>query len=369
MKKFNCIFPGLYNYILTKDVGMIPYTLSKYYNTTITTYNNDNYEYMNSLLQKDNMQLEFLEKTGNEKKDVKQYIKNNAQNIDVIEFYHLRYSILPSYIFTYKIHNRKGKIHLKLDANNDIIDFLVKRKGIMPSLRRKLVKILFNYIDVISIETLRNYEVLKKSKLVNNNKLMYLPNGVVKTNVKLEKEKTILYVGYIQKENKSIDMLISAISNMELNDWKLVLIGEIKEDMQEFFEEIFNKNPKLREKIILKGYISDKIELSKEYAKSNIYCCTSLKESFGISTLEAAYHGNYIISTNVGGSPDIIEKTGYGQIIEHDEEILRKTLTNTINNWNNIKQNPYLIQKIVYNYFSWDIICKKLNDKLQGINL
>ncbi|WP_455645970.1 glycosyltransferase [Methanosphaera sp.] len=364
MKKFNCIFPGLYNYILTKDVGMIPYTLSQYYDTTITTYNNDNYEYMASLLKKDNMCLEFLENTGNEKKDVKGYIKKNAKNIDVIEFYHLRYNLLPSYIFTYKYHNKEGKIHLKLDANNDIIDFLVKRKGVMPTLRRQLVKILFKFIDVISIETLRNYEVLNESKLVNKDKLIYLPNGIIKTDADLEKEKTILYVGYIQKENKSIDMLISAISKMELNDWKLVLVGEIKEDMQEFFEEIFDKNPKLRNKIILKGYISNKTELSQEYAKSSIYCCTSLKESFGISTLEAAYHGNYVISTNVGGSPDIIEKTKYGQIIEHDEKILQKTLENTINNWDTIKKDPYIIQKIIYNHFSWDIICKKLNNKL-----
>ena len=176
-------------------------------------------------------------------------------------------------------------------------------------------------------------------------------------------EKIILYVGYIEKKNKSIDMLLQVITTINLEEWRLVLIGRVMDDMKEFINNLFENKPELKDKIILKGYISDKNLLSQEYAKSSIYCCTSKKESFGISTLEAAYHGNYIISTNVGGSPDIINKTSYGKIINHDTNDLKETLEYTINNWNKLKRNPSEIQKIVYDNFNWNDLCDKLVKK------
>lgn len=364
MKKYECIFPGLYNYILAKDVGMIPYTLSDKYQTSITTYNNDEYTYMENFLKKENFTINYLENTGNEKKDVTNYLEENAENIDILQLYHLRYNMLPGYVRTYKKHNPTGKIYLKLDANNDYIDFLVKRKGIRPAIRRFLIKKVFNKIDAISIETRRNYEVLQK--IIPEDKLFYLPNGIMKTDTPItDKEKIILYVGYIEKQNKSTDMLLNAISNIDLNGWKLVLVGQIKEDMQEFMDSFIRKNPELKNKIILKGYIKDKQKLSEEYAKASIYCCTSRKESFGISTLEAAYHGNYIISTNVGGSPDIIKTTQYGKIIDHKQENLEKTLQETINNWNTTRKEPTKVQEKIYRQYNWNKLCEDIIKKIE----
>ena len=160
-------------------------------------------------------------------------------------------------------------------------------------------------------------------------------------------------------------MLLTAAANIDLKDWKLVLAGNVEEDMKEFISNLFDKKPELKNKIVFKGYISDKEKLSEEYSKSSIYCCTSKKESFGISTLEAAYHGNYIISTNVGGSPDIIEKTGYGTLINHDINELEQKLQYAINNWENIKENPNSIQKKISDEFDWEILCKKIIEKLE----
>lgn len=366
MKKFTCIFPGLYNYILTKDVGMIPYILSKEYNTTISTYNNEEFPYLNSILKSEHLHVDYIENTGNEKRDVINYIKTNANKIDCLQLYHLRYNLLPYYLFYYKLHNRKGKSFLKLDANNEFIDFLIKRKGLLPSIRRLYVKVLFSFIDLVSIETIRNYEVLRDSNIISEDKLLYLPNGVLESGSDVTvKEHEILYVGYIKKKNKSIDMLLNAVRDVDLKDWKIVLIGEIMEDMKEFIENFFEEKPHLKDKIIFKGYIDDKHVLSKEYAKSSVYCCSSRKESFGISTLEAAYHGNYIISTNVGGSPDILKQTDYGIIIEHNIDVLRKSIENTINNWELIKQDPKIVQKRVYDNFNWNYLCDKIIKKIE----
>ena len=51
-----CIFPNLLNFQLIKDVGMIPYTMAKYfnYNALIVTYNNDKYSYLDQYMKDEN---------------------------------------------------------------------------------------------------------------------------------------------------------------------------------------------------------------------------------------------------------------------------------------------------------------------------
>ena len=363
MKKYTCIFPGLYNYNLTKDVGMIPYTLSERYETSIVTYDNDDYFYMDDELASDNFRLEFIQNTGNVKEDVLKYLKDNSKNIDILQLYHLNYGLIARYVASYKLRNKNGKVYLKLDANNEIIDFLIKRRGIMPSLRRLYSKLIFSKINLISIESKRNYDLLKD--FVGKDKLLYIPNGIRKSDITEDKTKRVLYVGYIERKNKSIDLLINAFINCDVEGWKLILIGKVEEDMKDFLSQVFEKEPQLEEKIILKGYISDKNVLAHEYAKSSIYCCTSLSESFGISTLEAAYFSNYIISTDVGASRDIIDLTGYGQIISHDENSLKEALEEVMINWDNIKIDSSIIQEKVYDNFNWESICDRLVEKIE----
>lgn len=366
MKTFNCIFPGLYNYILAKDVGMIPYALSDVYDTSITTYDNDSYTYLKSVLD-GKVKLNFLKKNGDdEQADVLDYIKSNAKDIDVIQFYHLRYNLLPSYIRCYRKYNKDGKIYLKLDANNHIIDFLIKRHGIKAALRRYFTKKMFKEIDLISIETKRNYHVLKNSELIDPEKLIYLPDGIKKIDINFKnRQNIILYVGKIERKNKSVDMLLKAASDTNMRDWKIMLIGEIEDDMKIFMKQYFKENPGMIDKVILKGYITDKEELSQYYAKAKVYCCCSKTESFGIALLEAAYHGNYIISTDVGASYDIINLTKYGMIINHNTQNLKNTLEYVIKNWNHIQQDPRKISNTIYEHYGWPNLAKKLEEKLK----
>ena len=367
MKKYNCIFPGLYNYILAKDVGMIPYTLSDRLETTITTYDNDDYNYLEDFMKKDNFKINILEKTGNERRDVIRYIRRNASNIDIIQFYHLRYSLLPYYILAYKLHNPHGHVYLKLDSHHEYIDFLIKRGGIGASTRRLLVRILFKFIDTLSTETKRNYHTLHESNIIDDEKLLYIPNGISYDETPLyDKDKTILYVGFIQKLYKRCDILFDALSQVQLGDWKVVLIGKIGEDMEDYLENYYKENPELEDKIIYRGYIEDKGELANEYAKSSIYCCTSDRESFGLSLLEASYHGNYLISTDVGACRDILEKTGYGRICEHSTESIRDCIQYTIDNWEDIREDPYRMREVVYDEFNWNKICDRLYTHING---
>ena len=364
--RYVCIFPGLYNYILTKDVGMIPYILSRNYNydSKIVTYDNDDYSYLNNTLKEDNFKLEYMENTGNLTKDVIKYLFRNSKKIDILQIYHLRYFELVKYILFYKLLNRNGQIYLKLDANNSLIDFLVDRKGLLPSLRRIFTKLLLKPVNIVSIETLRNYDKLLKSNIIKKDQLLYLPNGIKKREITFKKENIILYVGLIEKKNKSVHILLEAFKQINTN-WKLILIGKMDNEFKTYLSKYYKQNPLMKEKIEYLGYISDKNELSKYYAKSSIYCSMSKSESFGISLLEAASYANYILATDVGATKDILNKTNYGKIINIDDVTdLKNKLTKTIQNWDNIKEDPYKIKEIIDVDFNWNQICKKLDEKI-----
>ena len=80
-----CIFPHLLDFHLIKDVGMIPYTMAKYfkYNSSIVTYHNDNYSNM-ELLENKYFKLNFMKKRfKNPRYDIILYLIRKSRDIDV----------------------------------------------------------------------------------------------------------------------------------------------------------------------------------------------------------------------------------------------------------------------------------------------
>lgn len=371
-QNYVCIFPTLMNYLLIKDVGMIPYTLSKYfgYNAVILTYKNDNYTYLENNLNEGNFSLDFMEKRfNNEILNVISYLIKKSPEIDVLEVYHLRYMKIFLYSLIYKIFNGKGKFYVKIDANDSIISFLSDRKGFKPEIRRKFTKLLFKYlVDLLSIETSLNYEKLIKSEIVSPEKLIYLPNGVENTeNIDLSYKKNyILNVGRLGTYEKATETLLDSLSKIEdFGDWKVILLGELSESFNDYLEGYFKDYPHLINKIIFKGHIENREETFKYYAQSKIFCFPSRTESFGIALLEAAYFADYLITTDVGGARDILNITGYGEFFKVDDsKFLSERLQDLMNHWKNYEKDPNNIKDLVAQNFSWYNLCKKLHEHL-----
>src|ERR1039458_1942194 len=127
-KNYVCIFPGLLNYHLIKDVGLLPYIMGKYfnYNSYILTYNNDNYNLLKDELKGEYLNLIFLEKKFNtETRDVIYYLLKNSKDIDVLQSFNLHDTLgLFIYFLIYKMLNRNGKAYVKLDADDLILSLL-----------------------------------------------------------------------------------------------------------------------------------------------------------------------------------------------------------------------------------------------------
>ncbi len=98
-KNYVVIFPKLHNFHLMKDVGMIPYFMSKFfdYNSFIVTYKNDDYGYLKELNKDSKLKLIFLKKRFNDRINVLLYILRNARHIDVLQFY-LVYNLGKCYL-------------------------------------------------------------------------------------------------------------------------------------------------------------------------------------------------------------------------------------------------------------------------------
>ncbi|MBT2678864.1 methyltransferase domain-containing protein [Bacillus sp. ISL-35] len=376
-KNFVTLFPETENVHLTKDVGMIGYTLYKKhdFNSTIACYENGDYPYLEKEVR--GLNIDFISKTGNTLEDGKLYLLNNALNIDILHLFHLETRSLV-WIQTYKAINPVGKVYLKLDADSRFMNSMINEEVIN----------ILGLCDVISVETkgmykylnevwpLRHYGLNKEWPL----RIEYIPNGFFEDFDSLaheeplkiqyeEKENFICTVGRIGLVQKANEILLEAfrIASPKMPNWKLKVVGQVEEQFISYLQRFFILNPELQEKIIITGNIVEKDLLEEEYRKAKVFVLTSRFESFGLVLAEAAKNGCYIISSDIFPAWDITNNKKYGDIFEIDNiEQLARML---IENCNDIilKEKCIGIQDYAYSHFSWPGICQELLQLLDEI--
>lgn len=112
-----------------------------------------------------------------------------------------------------------------------------------------------------------------------------------------------LFVGRITKE-KGINFLIDALSKLydseEFSNFKMYFIGD-GPDLNHFKNTV--ESLKLSEKVF---FLGEKNELGEYYKNADIFVFPSLHENFPNAILEAINHNLFILSTNVGGIPEIL---------------------------------------------------------------
>jgi len=123
------------------------------------------------------------------------------------------------------------------------------------------------------------------------------------------------------RRHKNNEMMLRALSQINLGNWKMVFVGAINPEFKPYLENWHKSNPELNDKVIFTGEIKDRVELYEWYNKSKIFCMTSWKESFCHSIGEAIYFGNYIIGTEgIVSLRDLSNNEKYGTIIPADDD-------------------------------------------------
>jgi glycosyltransferase involved in cell wall biosynthesis len=158
---------------------------------------------------------------------------------------------------------------------------------------------------------------------VNREKIAVIPNGV---NLKkfsdytgkllLEGDPAILYVGYLSKF-KSVDLLICAISKLrsELPNMKLHIVGHGNQRGL----ELLAKKKQVEKIVVFHGQANP--EATPLYYRSADFCVfPSIRDSAGLTLLEAMASGTPVIASNRGGTPEIITQGENGILFEPDDD-------------------------------------------------
>lgn len=305
------------NVNLVKDVGLIPYYLHALFDvdSTIVTYKNDeSYPYLSDEVL--GLKAKFIKKRFGRQIDGMLYVLKNAKDIDVLNIYHLNMATFFSEL-AYRLMNKKGKIYLKLDMS---------MKGIKSALSKSPVGIIkrldIKLADVVSVETKKVQDILQK---YFGDKIIYITNGCLlpddDTDTKVNSENTILTVCNFGTWEKASDTLLNAfIKSAGKHDYTLKIIGSVDEKFKPFIDDLLDKNPMYRDRIVFLGEIHDRKKLLCEYKKAKVFTLPSRQESFGIVLVEAAYEGCFLITTDaVAAGFDLSDNGKYGAVCKTDD--------------------------------------------------
>lgn len=376
MKRIVLLFPvpDFKEILLYKDVGLLLSYLEKEYSVTS--------EIIYSKLQEDKIPKDFrgiklieveykfpkfnLDKFKIIKAiDYYKYLLKNAKNIDCLFFFH--YSIdKVFFIQLYKFLNPKGKIYIKLDSDGNY-----REKGMKALISKFILKKCEKKVDLFSIETT---DALKKTRNKNPfgikdfEKLIYIPNGfdedyLIENKISVksfkEKENIMMTIGRLGTEQKNNELLLETLEKIDLQDWKVLLIGPYTEEFKKLYNKFIEKNQEKKDKVLLVGNISNRELLYSYYNRIKVFILTSKWESFGIVLVEALRFGNYIITTDVGGARDITKNGKLGSIIEvGNNNQLKNEIEKVIYNKINLKEKYEVSLNFAKNNFLWNNIIR-----------
>ena len=144
-------------------------------------------------------------------------------------------------------------------------------------------------------------QMIKKYKF-RSIAVLYNACPIVINNVKIMKTKTILFSSALYKNKGYLDLIkaFSVISYKHL-DWKIVFAGkgEIEKG------RALAKKLGINQQVVFTGWISGK-EKEKFFQEASIFCLPSYDEGFPMAVLDAWAYGLPVITTPVGGLPDVL---------------------------------------------------------------
>lgn len=86
---------------------------------------------------------------------------------------------------------------------------------------------------------------------------------------------------------------------------------------------------------------------------------TSLTESFGIAILEAACAGLYVVSTHVGGVPEILPPDMISFANPDEDDVIR-AMSEAIELVQAGKHDPYAAHKRVRGFYDWKDVAERV---------
>lgn len=334
-KKFVTYFDRMEDIHLNKDVGLAPFYIAKTYNLDL--------EYItgSKCIEKSFRGYKIIQIkrwiSSSYNLFIYIYLLKNINKIDYLMTFHCRtYNLLLG--FVYKILNPNGKFYIKLDlGNSDEFQRELKLYKI-KDLKLKFFFYFLKYVDLISAERREVYENLYTKGVYGvdiKNKLTNLINGADNYSseaqkigkveeIEKAKENIIMTVGRIGTYQKNNEFFLKSLEELDLKNWQIFIVGPIEKQFKKTIEKFIKSQKLSADKIKFLGNIKSRSEIFRLYSKSKVFVLTSRFEGFANVFPEARFFGNYILSTDVGGTAEIIKDLEHGQVIKTSEDLKDK---------------------------------------------
>jgi glycosyltransferase involved in cell wall biosynthesis len=158
----------------------------------------------------------------------------------------------------------------------------------------------------------KSWIIQKWPELSEKIEVLYNPCPLLKLDYHHVKTKTILYAGALNMRKGYADLIKSfAIIANRNKEWKLVFAGNGEiEKAKNLVVELNIQN-----QVVFKGWVSGN-EKDVIFQNASIFCLPSYAEGFPMAVLEAWAYGIPVITTLVGGLPDIVIDGGNALVIK-----------------------------------------------------
>ncbi|MCI6432044.1 MAG: glycosyltransferase family 4 protein [Lachnospiraceae bacterium] len=251
-----------------------------------------------------------------------------------------------------------GTSHLNL--HNPILNFV---ENIYEHSITKMEQLFCNEfygVSMASVEWLRHFHIYAKGALYNAvdmDKINQIKKGKLRDfrkefNVP-DDAVMICFTGRLIKE-KGIYQLIKSVDRLNSNNKKYYLF--IAGDGEEYQQILSQKS----EEVVLLGRISTE-EVIGLLVQSDIFCLPSDSEGFSSSVLEATACKCCVITTERGGSKELIVDKNHGIIIPNNKvEHVMTALEMASENQdyrNSVAEAAY--DRLIHNY-TWDIVAQRV---------
>ncbi|KAF8804546.1 UDP-Glycosyltransferase/glycogen phosphorylase [Phlegmacium glaucopus] len=118
----------------------------------------------------------------------------------------------------------------------------------------------------------------------------------------------------------------------------------------------------LQDRIELLGPIRHKDVISV-LSRGSIFMNTSLTEAFGIAILEAACAGLYVVSTRVGGVPEILPEDMIS-FAEPDEEDVIRAISEALDIVERGKHDPFQAHERIKTFYNWEEVTSRTEKQM-----
>lgn len=167
----------------------------------------------------------------------------------------------------------------------------------------QVYKYLFCRADfVLVLSEYWNKEIEQAFNLGDKVKVLYNPCSEPDLGMKYPKQKYILYAGTVNARKGYSDLIKAfALIAPIFPQWKIIFAGNGEIEQGKSLAKELN----IEAQTIFLGWISGE-EKSKAFQEASVFCLPSYAEGFPMAVLDAWAYGLPIVTTPVGGLPDVL---------------------------------------------------------------